>query len=121
MSSPATPVVSVAAKKIGQTNLFPAGHRKGDRVVYKELTGRIWRAAIVMNTARNGLSAGIYCYKRRVCEHPNVVVELLRVPSDQEKVNLADHWARIEDYAASSRGVLLLVLIGVHGTVQGVT
>jgi hypothetical protein len=107
------PPVDKAGRNAGEA--APAWEpRKGDKVVYRELNARKWRAAIVINTARNGLAAGIYCcyYDGRVCEHPDVMVTLLRKPNDKEEQDLAHHWAQIEDYAASSRSVLLLVLRG---------
>mmetsp|Transcript_29712 Transcript_29712/g.76822 ORF Transcript_29712/g.76822 Transcript_29712/m.76822 type:complete len:558 (+) Transcript_29712:47-1720(+) len=70
--------------------------RKGDRVVYKELTGRKWRAATIISAARNGEAAKICCYTSTgVCDH-DVNVSLLRVPSAEQEEELSKHWEIIE-------------------------
>lgn len=73
----------------------PLKLRKGDRVVYKELNGRLWRAAIVMNLAHNGEGVKILFHNGKSTCDLEANTHLLRAPTQEqnEDEKLVAHWA----------------------------
>ena len=66
--------------------------RKRDKVVYKELTGRKWRAAIVLNMSRSGDAVKLLWYNgSSVCDQ-DVNIHLVRAPTSEEALELEEHW-----------------------------
>lgn len=78
--------------------------RKGDRVVYKELNGRLWRAAIVMNLAHNGEGVKILFHNGKSICDLEANTHLLRAPTQEqnEDEKLVAHWTLLMDTSSAA-------------------
>ena len=77
--------------------------RKGERVVYKELDGRKWRAAVVLVVHNNadGIRLRYTLDGKRHLE-AEVNIHLVRKPSDEEAAALKNHWDYLADVGRNS-------------------
>lgn len=75
----------------------PLKLRKGQRLVYKELQGRKWRAAIAMSVARNGDAVKLLWTDGRTVSDHDASVALVRSPTAAEEADLEAHWELLLD------------------------
>ena len=77
-----------------------AQYYKGQSVVYKELEGRKWRAAIVVSVARNGDAVKLLWHNgKNICDI-DANVHLVREPSEEQRIELQSQWEELKQHRA---------------------